>query len=181
MGTNQTSHEEVTVKENTRADLRCNLRTENSETSKELTFVIEIRLCDNGKYHDVCRCRWLPDKDAVCKNQRNVSICEADNNEMRFSLFVKRTYSDILWELYRPNLTPVVLKKTKLQVICEKFYFPDAQRIFLNKYKTLFSLRLHRKHNDKRQIRINKKKMYGLRTFLYKIIKLQSLFYSRFF
>ncbi|PVD27298.1 hypothetical protein C0Q70_12453 [Pomacea canaliculata] len=93
MGTNQTSHEEVTIKENTQADLRCNLRTENSETSKESAFVIEMRLCDNGKYHDVCRCRWLPDKDAVCKNQRNVSICEADNNEMRFSVFVKRTYS----------------------------------------------------------------------------------------
>ncbi|XP_025100588.1 uncharacterized protein LOC112567917 isoform X2 [Pomacea canaliculata] len=117
MGTNQTSHEEVTIKENTQADLRCNLRTENSETSKESAFVIEMRLCDNGKYHDVCRCRWLPDKDAVCKNQRNVSICEADNNEMRFSVFVKRTYSDILWELYRSNATPVVIKKTRLQVM----------------------------------------------------------------
>lgn len=148
MGTNQTSHEEVTIKENTQADLRCNLRTENSETSKESAFVIEIRLCDNGKYHDVCRCRWLPDKDAVCKNQRNVSICEADNNEMRFSVFVKRTYSDILWELYRSNATPVVIKKARLQVICErlKCLFSDEHRTFMHKCKRIFSIRLQKKY-----------------------------------
>ncbi|XP_025100584.1 uncharacterized protein LOC112567915 [Pomacea canaliculata] len=114
LGANQTPHEEITIEENTQANFSFQLRLERSIT--ESAFVIEIKMSENGKYYDACRCRWLSKNNGVCKNQRNVSICETDSYEMRFSLLVQRSYGDIIWELYTTNCTPLTLRKTKLQV-----------------------------------------------------------------
>lgn len=116
---NQTHQEEITIKEKTQAHFSYQLREEKDETSKESAFIIEIKLCEDGTYHDACRCRWTSGNKAACINQRNVSVCEADHSEMRFSLFVERSYSDVLWELYRKQSTPLLLKNTKLQVTCK--------------------------------------------------------------
>lgn len=76
-------------------------------------------MCGNGTYHDACLCRWLSENNPSCKIQKNASICEMDNSEMRVSLVVKRTYSDILWKLYRKNSTSFVFRNTRLQVTCK--------------------------------------------------------------
>ncbi|XP_025101478.1 uncharacterized protein LOC112568396 [Pomacea canaliculata] len=110
-------HENITIQDNTQADFIYHLRVNTSQTFNDTIFVIETKLCEIEKYHDVCRCRWIPGKNAECRKHRDVFMCEADNHVMRFSLLVRRTYSHILWELYRPNLALVMLKTSNLQVI----------------------------------------------------------------
>lgn len=124
---NQTPQEEIILEENTQADFSLQLKSENNQTIKEAASVIEIKMSESGKYYDACRCRWLSKSNAICKNQRNVSICETDNYEMRFSLLVKRSYRDIIWELYRTDCTPLTLKKTKLQVTCKRLQIRQLQ------------------------------------------------------
>lgn len=77
---------------------------------------------ENGTYHDACDCRWLSENSVSCKIQRIVSICEMDSFEMRLSLFVKRTYSDILWKLYRNSTKSFVFRNTKLRVTCKHVF-----------------------------------------------------------
>ncbi|XP_025099926.1 uncharacterized protein LOC112567452 [Pomacea canaliculata] len=111
-----TSYEEVSVKENTSAVFSHKFTPATSETFEDSSFNVEIKLCEKETYHIVCWCRWMSDSNGVCKNQTISSVCEADKSEMRFTLFVKRTYRDIMWELFRQNSTPLVLKYSKLQV-----------------------------------------------------------------
>lgn len=117
--TNQTHLEEITIKESTQANFSYHLGSETSDTVNDSVFAIEIKLCENGSYHGVCRCRWLSEKNVQCKNQKNVAACDVHNSEMRFSFLVKRTYNDIKWELYRQDSTPHVIKLTTLQVTCK--------------------------------------------------------------
>lgn len=111
--TNQTQLEHIKSKENVNINLTFQLTSEYKSTP----FVIEIRLCDAGKYRSVCRCRWVNQTNGICKTQTSVSVCKADKAEVSLSLQLKRTYSDVVWELLQEKFSPVILKRTKLQVI----------------------------------------------------------------
>lgn len=113
-----TSYEEISVAENTSVVFSHKVTPATRETFEDSSFNVEIKLCEKETFHIVCWCRWISNSNGVCKNQTISSVCEADKSEMRFTLFVKRTYSDIVWELFRQNSTPLVLKYSKLQVTC---------------------------------------------------------------
>lgn len=115
---NQTLSEEANAKENTLANFTYPLIARTSETSNS-AFVIEVKVCENGTPFSACNCRWLYEKVLVCRSQKFNSTCKADNSEMHFSLLIKRTYSDVMWELLRQNYTPLLLKHSKLQVTCK--------------------------------------------------------------
>lgn len=117
--TNQTLFEELTIQENTKAVFSYHLRDETSERANDDEFAIEIKLCENGSYYGVCKCRWISGNKEICRYQRNVITCDVYNSEIRVSLLVKRTYSDIKWELYRQDSTARVIKFTTLQVTCK--------------------------------------------------------------
>lgn len=117
--TNETALEEITVKENTSNIFRFQPKAEISNTSKDSVFIIEVKLCENENYHVVCRCRWISENNAQCKNLGNVMICNIYNSEMHVSLLIKRTQRDIMWELYRHESAPHVVKLTTLRISCK--------------------------------------------------------------
>ncbi|XP_025099935.1 uncharacterized protein LOC112567459 [Pomacea canaliculata] len=114
--TNQTHFDEIAVQENTQATFSYHLEDETRAYVNDDVFAIEIKLCENGSYHGLCKCRSMFDNNIFCKNQRNFVTCDVYNSEILLSLLVKRTYSDIIWELYRQDSTPRVIKLTTLQV-----------------------------------------------------------------
>ncbi|XP_025101767.1 uncharacterized protein LOC112568608 [Pomacea canaliculata] len=117
-----THFENLTLMENTSADLTCELKTENNDT-----FRIEVKICEAGSFYPVCVCRWFSN-GSKCTNGRNISMCEADSMEMRISIRVRRNFSDVLWELLEQNSTPVLLRHTKLQVT----YPPEIIQLTVN-------------------------------------------------
>lgn len=119
----QVSYEEISIKENTLGDFSFQLSTNPIANSKDSTLVIEIKISENGTLHSACNCRWLIETNPVCKKSRNNSFCDVSNSKMHFSLLVRRTYNDIIWECLRQNFKPKILKHTKLQVTCECFFF----------------------------------------------------------
>lgn len=120
-GTAQTSSDYLAVKENTQANFTYQPGERTSHTSNDSHLVIEIKVCENGKYHSLCRCHWLTTNKIICKNQRNTSICDYDNLEIQLSMFVNRSYSEVTWELYKKNSTPVVIKRTILHFNGKQF------------------------------------------------------------
>ncbi|XP_025101768.1 uncharacterized protein LOC112568609 [Pomacea canaliculata] len=113
---NQTLSEDLIIKENTLSSFIYPISARASVTSHLVAFVIDVKICDSGSSYSACNCRWLQNMDAVCKGQRYNATCWVDNSEMHFSLLIKRTHSDVMWELLRQNYTPLVLKHSKLQV-----------------------------------------------------------------
>ncbi|XP_025100804.1 uncharacterized protein LOC112568027 [Pomacea canaliculata] len=114
--------ENLTLMENTNANFTCELKTENKDM-----FRIEVKICEAGSFYPVCVCR-LFSNGFKCLNVRNISTCEADNMEMRISIYVRRNFTDVVWELLEQNSTLVLLKHTQLQVT----YPPEVTQLTVN-------------------------------------------------
>lgn len=115
----QTHDEENEVKENAWANFSYPLSGISGKMLKNSDYNIEIKVCENGIFLMACWCRCVPHNNILCRNEITESFCHADNSEMRLSLLVKRSYSDIVWELFRQGDTPVVLKHTRLKFLCK--------------------------------------------------------------
>lgn len=107
-----THFENLTLMENTNADFNCKLKTETKDM-----FRIEVKICEAGSFYPVCVCRWFSN-GSKCLNVRNILKCEADNTEMRISIYVRRNFTDVVWDLLEQNSSLDLLKHTQLQVTC---------------------------------------------------------------
>ncbi|XP_025102757.1 uncharacterized protein LOC112569239 [Pomacea canaliculata] len=108
------SYDRSVLAENTFANFTYQLKSmANIEKSD---YRIEIKLCDIGTLYESCRCRWFLNSDPVCRSMKNDSFCDADESEMRVSLLIRRTYTDVLWVLLKQSSPPSVLKHTTVQV-----------------------------------------------------------------
>lgn len=90
----------------------------NLEENLEEKFLLDVKIGEAGKIKTVCRCTW-PIGLSKCKIERNDSNCDADTSEMRMSLLIKRTYTEVIWEIFKHRNSPVVRKRTELQVMCK--------------------------------------------------------------
>lgn len=111
------SYERSMLAENTFANFSYQLK---SMTNLEKSdFRIEIKLCEIGILYESCRCRWFPTSHPVCRSLKNDSFCDADESEMRVSLLIRRTYTDVVWVFFKQSSPPIVLKHTIVQVTCK--------------------------------------------------------------
>lgn len=98
--------------------MRLQVNTSDLKTSE---YRIDIKICVNGSLETVCDCASMPNFRIVCRglNGHNVACFHDGFNSFKLNLSVRRQYTDIVWEKFVQNTASVVLKHTKMQVLCK--------------------------------------------------------------